>query len=162
MRIRSIRPEFWHGEKVLKLTPWARLLLLGLNNYCDDHGRGEWNLISIRAHIFPDKPIKSVEKWIGELVKLGCIQKYTVDGKTYLDIPNWHDLQRPNRAQPSKLPSFTDGTVIEHGTNTDQSRLYSTVQYSNSTVRESTVAFPLLNFGGDKGNPGVVMLTQQE
>ncbi len=137
MRIRSIRPSFWHGEKVLKLSPWARLLLLGLNNYCDDHGRGEWSIISIRAFIFPDKPLKSIEKWMGELVTLGCIRKYKWDSRVYLDIPNWCELQRPNRPQPSKLPNFTDGTVMEHEHNPAPSLLYSKVEYSSSKVEES-------------------------
>lgn len=146
MRIRSIRPEFWTGEKVRKLSPWARLLLIGLNNYCDDEGRGEWDLPIIKAKIFPTDRI-SVSKVLRELTEVGAIVRYRVDGRDYLAIPNWHELQRPNRPQPSKLPPFSDESVIKqgiseqsvnnHGAVNEGSLPYGTVQYSSSTVQDS-------------------------
>ena len=118
MRIRSIRPEFWEGQKVRRLSPWARLLLLGLNNYCDDEGRAEWDLPIIKAKIFPTDRV-SIKKLMMELVRVGAIVRYELNKKEYLAIPNWHDLQRPNRPQASKFPSFNDASVTVHTQGSD-------------------------------------------
>jgi hypothetical protein len=38
-RIRTIRPEFWTSEQVTECSMPARLLFIGLWNFCDDGGR---------------------------------------------------------------------------------------------------------------------------
>ncbi len=151
MRIRSIRPEFWEGQKVRAVGPWARLLLLGLNNYCDDHGRAEWDLPIIKTKIFPTDRL-SIKKLMMELVSVGAIVKYEVAGKTYFCIPNWSVLQHPNRPQLSKLPPFTEGLVSpptqdtdslnDHGANAEPPPLYSRV--GDSRVEDSKVEKPAL------------------
>ena len=37
-RIRTIKPEFWTSEQVVDCSPTARLLFIGLWNFCDDGG----------------------------------------------------------------------------------------------------------------------------
>ena len=37
-RIRTIKPEFWTDEKVVTLPFEARLLFIGMWNFCDDEG----------------------------------------------------------------------------------------------------------------------------
>jgi len=111
MRIRSIRPEFWKGKKVRKLSPWARLLLLGLNNYCDDSGRGEWDELIIKAELFPADRV-NIGKLLSELVNVGAIVKYEVDGQIYLAIPNWSKLQYIQKPRDSILPAYDNDTVV--------------------------------------------------
>jgi len=140
MRIRSLRPEFWKGKKVRKMSPWARLLLLGLNNYCDDEGRGEWDEVIIKAEIFPEDKI-NVAKLLNELVETGAIVKYQVDGCLYLAIPNWGELQHPNHPQASKLPPFTERSLNVNVTLPERSLLKSRVgegKVKDSRVGEAT------------------------
>ncbi len=37
-RIRSIKTEFWTAEQVMECSPIARLLFIGMWNFCDDGG----------------------------------------------------------------------------------------------------------------------------
>lgn len=37
-RIRTIKPEFWTAEQVMELSRDARLLFIGMWNFCDDAG----------------------------------------------------------------------------------------------------------------------------
>lgn len=110
MRIRSLRPEFWKGRRVRSLTPFARLLLLGLNNFCDDEGRAEWDEPIIKAQIFPTDRL-NIGKLLNELVETGSIVKYGKSGHTYLCIPDWDQLQSPKNPYKSKLPSPMDEGV---------------------------------------------------
>ena len=53
-RNRMLNPEFWLDEELAKLSPYARLLYMGLWGICDDNyatfpNRPEW----VKAQIFP-------------------------------------------------------------------------------------------------------------
>jgi hypothetical protein len=52
-RIRSIKPEFWASEQVMSCTHSARLLFIGLWNFCDDCGHHPLALRQIKALVFP-------------------------------------------------------------------------------------------------------------
>jgi len=52
-RIRTIKPEFWTDDKIVELSFPARLLFIGLWNFCDDWGRMEYKPKSIKLRIFP-------------------------------------------------------------------------------------------------------------
>lgn len=53
-RIRTIKPEFWTSEQVMNCSRDARLLFIGLWNFCDDYGRHPANSKQLKALIFPD------------------------------------------------------------------------------------------------------------
>jgi hypothetical protein len=37
-RIRTVKPEFWTSEQVMNCSRDARLLFIGMWNFCDDGG----------------------------------------------------------------------------------------------------------------------------
>lgn len=104
-RIRTIKPEFWTSEQVVECSRDARLLFIGLWNFCDDHGRHKFSPRSIKAEIFPADDISSanVLELLRELSRNGLIRFYTVDDVEYLYVTGWHH-QRIDKRQPAKYP----------------------------------------------------------
>lgn len=109
-RIRTLKPEFWTDEKIVELSPWARLLFIGLWNLCDDHGRMEYSPKRIKLQIFPADKI-DVAKICGELREKSMIQVYTVEGHDYLEVFNFRKHQQikdGDRASKFPDPSCAD------------------------------------------------------
>lgn len=115
-RIRTIKPEFWTSGQVLECSRNARLLFLGLWNFCDDLGRHPWRPKQIKAEVFPADDDITVENVLGmlqELSKNGLIKPYTVDDIEYFVVTGWHH-QRIDKPQDPKYPppSQTHSTNI--------------------------------------------------
>ena len=90
-RIRTIKPEFWSSEQVMENRPLARLLFIGLWNFCDDGGNHPLAPRTIKALVFPGDDITTeiVSRLLGELEGTGLTRSYTVDGKQYLHVNGW-------------------------------------------------------------------------
>jgi hypothetical protein len=71
--------------------PLARLLFIGIWNFCDDGGNHPLAPRTIKALVFPGDNItaEEVNVLLGELEGVGLTQSYTVDGKHYLHIVGW-------------------------------------------------------------------------
>jgi hypothetical protein len=104
-RIRSIKPEFWTSEQIMECSPMARLMFIGLWNFCDDAGRHPRSSRQIKAQIFPGDDITAgeIDVLIGELSANGLIDEYSVDGKEYFVVTGWHH-QKIDKPQPAKYP----------------------------------------------------------
>jgi len=113
-RIRTIKPDFWTHEKVLGLSPLARLMFIGMWNFADDYGRMDYAPRSIKARIFPTDDtvtVESVKSMLGELSSQDLIIVYSAKDREYLEITGW-EHQRIDKRQPSKIPGpFEDGSV---------------------------------------------------
>ena len=53
-RIRTVKPEFWTSEQIIACSPIARLLFIGLWNFCDDNGVHPASYIRLKAEVFPE------------------------------------------------------------------------------------------------------------
>jgi hypothetical protein len=120
-RIRSIKPEFWTSEQVLECSTNARLLFIGLWNFCDDHGRHTFAPKQIKALIFSadDFTTAHIEAMLGELITQGLIRRYAVADKQYLEVTGWHH-QKIDKRQPPKFPAPSpndSGVVVDHSSN---------------------------------------------
>lgn len=104
-RIRSVKPEFWTSGQVLECSRNARLLFIGLWNFCDDQGRHPLRAKQIKAQIYPSDDLqeKDILGMLSELSKNGLITTYTVDNQEYLQVNGWHH-QRIDKPQPAKYP----------------------------------------------------------
>lgn len=102
-RIRSIKPDFWTDEHIVELSPWARLLFIGLWNFADDDGRMEYSPKRIKMQIFPSDSIE-VSELFGEIRRENLIVVYVVDGKEYLQIKNFAKHQKVDKRTPSRHP----------------------------------------------------------
>lgn len=108
-RIRTIKPEFWSDEKLSECSLSARLTFVGLWTFADDAGRLEFQPARIRMQIYPcgSVSLAKLSEYLGELTEHSLIRRYVVDGKEYIDIPNFEKHQRINRPTPSRLPEYS-------------------------------------------------------
>src|SRR5690606_31707499 len=105
----------------MECSTTARLLFIGLWNFCDDAGRHPVTPKQIKALVFPADDISSenVRELLDELSANGLIEFYTVDGKDYFQVTGWQH-QRIDRPQPPKYPApIDDGSTQfdDHSTN---------------------------------------------
>lgn len=107
-RIRTIKPEFCQSEAIGRLSRDARLLFIQLWTFVDDHGRCRGNSRLLAANLYPydDDAPDLIDTWLVELEDNGCVRRYSADGNTYLDIPNWGKHQRIDNAGKSHIPEF--------------------------------------------------------
>lgn len=111
-RIRSIKPEFPQSESMGRVSRDARLLFVMLWPICDDHGRTRAASRMLASLLFPydDDAAGLIDGWLDELEREGCIERYVVDGSTYLQIPKWlihQKIDKPSKPQypePSPTP----------------------------------------------------------
>jgi len=102
-RIRSIKPEFWTDEKIVQLPYEARLMFIGLWNFCDDGGFLWDEPRRIKMQIMPDDDVDA-ESIIDLLSVVGLIDIYeNSDGKRFLAIKHFADHQKVDHPVPSKI-----------------------------------------------------------
>lgn len=106
-RIRTVKPEFWTAGQVLECSTNARLLFIGLWNFCDDAGRHPMREKQIKAEVFPadDFTVDDITGMLDELSANDLITPYLVDGKGYFQVNGWHH-QRIDKPQDPKYPGM--------------------------------------------------------
>jgi len=125
-RIRTIKPEFWTSEQLVECSRDARLLFIGMWNFCDDGGVMPASVKSLKMKIFPgdDDTSESVRRLIDELIENGLILEYQVENKTYWQVTGWHHqkIDRPTYKYPpspdsssSNVPRTLDETSPPEG-----------------------------------------------
>lgn len=102
-RIRSIKPEFWTDEKVVELSAFARLLFIGIWNFCDDEGRMTYSPKRMKMQIFPSDDVDCAAL-AAEIQRQGMVRIYTVDGVEYLQVTQFDRHQKIDKRSASKLP----------------------------------------------------------
>ena len=103
-RIRTIKPEFWTSEQIMECSAMARLLFIGIWNFCDDAGNHPMSPKTIKALVFPGDDITAlaVEGLLAELVSNRLITIYEAASKQYLHVNGWHHqkIDRPTVKHP--------------------------------------------------------------
>ena len=109
-RIRTIKPEFWSSEQVVELSPTARLLFIGLWNFCDDGGNHPASVRSLKMQVFPgdDFTADQIAEMIAEMIRATLIIEYQADNRAYWHVTGWHHqkIEKPNYKHPA--PEFAD------------------------------------------------------
>lgn len=95
-RIRSIHPGFFTDEDLVTVSPWARLLFIGLGVEADDKGVFEWKPITIKMRVFPADAV-DMDTLLTELVSIDAIADYELGGRKYGAIRNFRRFQRPKK-----------------------------------------------------------------
>jgi hypothetical protein len=104
MRARNIKPGFFKNDELAEFEPLVRIFFTGLWCYADREGRLEMRPKKLKAEILPYDEC-DVENFIERLSSSDFLSKYSVDGKDYLQINNWHKHQNPHHMEPgSEIP----------------------------------------------------------
>lgn len=103
-RIRTIKPEFWVSDQVAECSRDARLLFIGMWNFCDDAGRHIASAGRLRREVFPGDPVttEEIEIWVSELIETGLIEEYDVGSNTYWQVTGWEHqrIDKPSIKYP--------------------------------------------------------------
>lgn len=103
-RIRTIKPEFWTSEQVANCSRDARLLFVGMWNFCDDAGIHPKSYKRLKLEILPGDNCSDddIKRWVTELIQVGLIVEYSVDETHYWMITGWHHqrIEKPNYRYP--------------------------------------------------------------
>lgn len=107
-RIRTIKPEFWTDETIVRLPHVARLLFIGLWNFADDTGALEYSPDRIRLQVLPAETDCDVGALLDLLVAAGLLEYwYDDDGTQAISISGWSKHQ--------KIDNPSRKTVIREG-----------------------------------------------
>jgi hypothetical protein len=133
-RIRTIKPQFWDDAKIGRIPRDARLLYIGLWTFADDLGVVVADPVWLKSKIFPyDRiQIQQLEAWLGLLEKTGFISLLSVKSESFyylptfsrhqiINRPNLDDVNIDKKLLDNILAKFTDQSVINHGSISDQS-----------------------------------------
>ena len=115
-RNRQIKPDFWADEKIGKVSPLARLLFIGIWNFCDDIGVCRANAGYLRSQIlqFDDMSIKKVSDLLDELKESGRIIVAEINDETFLFVKNFAKHQQINRPSTFRfIEGATKDNVLE-------------------------------------------------
>jgi hypothetical protein len=113
-RIRTIKPEFWTDDKVVQVSFPARLLFIGLWNFADDSGNLENSPVQIKMRILPADSV-TVPPLLQELIGVGLLREYSVNGKNYFNIPGFTSHQVINKPSKTRLPPPNTTTPLPDG-----------------------------------------------
>lgn len=104
-RIRTIKPEFWTAEQVMELSRDARLLFVGMWNFCDDAGVHPAALKTLKAEVFPGDDITSgdIQTMVDEIIAQGLLVEFEHEGRRWWHVTGWKH-QLINRPTPSRYP----------------------------------------------------------
>ncbi|WP_095148198.1 DnaT-like ssDNA-binding domain-containing protein [Pseudomonas sp. Irchel s3a18] len=111
-RIRTIKPEFWTSEQVMECSALARLLFIGIWNFCDDAGNHPLSPKSLKALVFPGDDITALQisDLLAELESNGLLSVYSYSSKQYLHVNGWHHqkIDKPTIKHPSFVIDVAD------------------------------------------------------
>lgn len=105
-RIRTIKPDFWTSEQIVECSTNARLLFVGMWNFCDDSGRHPASTKTLKARVFPGDSftMKEIQGLVDELSKQRLIETYeTPEGQCYWQVTGWRH-QKIDKPNPSSFP----------------------------------------------------------
>jgi hypothetical protein len=143
-RIRTIKPEFWSSEQVMESRPLARLLFIGLWNFCDDGGNHPLAPRTIKALVFPGDDIttEAVSELLGELEGAGLTRSYVVGGKQYLHVNGWKHQKIEKRTfkypKPPQLVVEDNGSDDDKESNDQEEVVEQSSSGSRAVVEESS------------------------
>lgn len=105
-RIRTIKPDFWTDGNMVKLSPFARLLYIGMWNFtlCD-HGHVADDAMKLKLQILPMDPI-NIDELLAEIMDQGRVTRVMdSNGRTYLLVKRFEDHQKIDPRWKTRCPA---------------------------------------------------------
>lgn len=159
-RIRTIKPEFWTNERVVECSTNARLLFVGLWNFCDDCGNHPLSEKTVKGSIFPcdNFTTDDIRRMLDELSTNGLIEFYSFENKGYLNVIGW-EHQKIDRPQKPRYPSkFDERSTIIRRTLDERSGTESITE----PITEKNIDFSLKNLTPNSPKRIVVLPLKNE
>lgn len=129
-----IKPQFWDDSKIAKISRDARLLYIGMWNFCDDLGIIRADVVWLKSKIFPfdQIQIQQFEKICQEILRNGFISLFSYRGEEFyylpkfslhqkINKPNFEDVNVPKELLFKGLSKITEQSRNNHGLITEQS-----------------------------------------
>lgn len=111
-RTRQIKPAFFKNEHLAEISPFGRLLFIGLWTISDKYGRLEDRPRRVKAELFPYEDVDIVAM-INELESAGFLFRYG-DKNQYIQIVNFEKHQHPHKnEQDSFIPCPVDSSNFQ-------------------------------------------------
>ncbi len=109
-KIRTVKPDYWASEQVVSCSIPARLLFIGLWNFCDDAGVHPASHKRLKMEVFPgdDCTDDDIKNWIDELHNAKLLKTFEADdNKLYWLVTGWghQKIVRPFYKYPSPKQS---------------------------------------------------------
>lgn len=133
-RNRMIKPQFWDDSKIAKISRDARLLYIGMWNFCDDLGVIRADVVWLKSKIFPfdQIQIQQFEKICQEILRNGFISLFSYRNEKFyylpkfslhqkINKPNFDDVNVPKELLFKNLSKITEQSRNNHGLITEQS-----------------------------------------
>jgi len=117
-RIRTIKPEIWTSEQFVECSTNARLLFVGLLNFCDDTGVHVASCKRLKMEVFPGDPFtdSDIDGWVNELLDVGLLGLFEAQTQRYWWVTGWDRHQKIDRPNKKYRGPFDDGsTIIRRG-----------------------------------------------
>lgn len=114
-RARNIKPGFFANDQLAEIEPAGRLLFIGLWTLADREGRLEDRPKKIRAQLFPYDDL-NVDALLAKLTDSGFLLRYSVAGKSCIQVLNFTKHQMPHHKEPASEIPPPDGheAVTKH------------------------------------------------
>lgn len=106
-RIRTVKPEYWTDERVGECSVSARLLFIATWNFADDHGGLDRSAKQLKAQAFPYDNV-DCEPLVQELLNIGLLIEYEVEGKKYLHIKGFRTHQKVEKPAKPRVPLYEE------------------------------------------------------
>ena len=105
-RIRTIKPEFWCSRQVAECSTNARLLFVGLWNFCDDHGIHPADAKQLKMEVYPADNFTDCDivNMVTELRNVGLVAQYQCSQSRYWwHVTGWshQKIDRPRYIYPA-------------------------------------------------------------
>lgn len=167
-RIRTIKPEFFRHEALQDLEidnpgKYPMMVFEGIWGHCDNKGRFEWKPRQLKLDILPFLPFDMADT-LSILEGAKMVRRYTVDGKTYGEIPTFEKHQRisgKELTEGEKFPPNPDcnreATGKQQGSNGDEqeSQEGKGREEEGNGVNRAPEKPARFNFRAELGNLGV-------
>jgi hypothetical protein len=110
-----IKPEFFDSTSLGVCSIEARLLFVALWVFGNDYGNMKVDLSRIRKNAFFYDRMSDADVLglLCELEAADCIRGYAVDGKPYVNVPNFNVYQTVRKPNKSNVPDL-EGEYPEH------------------------------------------------
>lgn len=109
LRNRMVKANFWTDGELLRWPREKRITYQGLWAIAEDSGcveddPFEWKLLLWPSPVDADITTEVLQQWRDEFVEAGKLLPYSVDGKSYLFVMNFHKHERPRNPQSPIVP----------------------------------------------------------